>query len=165
MKFRHLFLRTKKQTQIKTKTPLQIKTRIQLHLRNQTQAGFALIEVLVGLAVLSIALIAGLRAIASAADAQLEISQRTQALWSADNAMVDLRMNRQWPEMGTTTFSCPQDRYVFVCQRKVLSTPNPSFRRIELTVYLASPTSPEVASGPRLAWLTTILPNPTGGAL
>jgi len=165
MKFRHLFLRTKKQTQIKTKTPLQIKTRIQLHLRNQTQAGFALIEVLVGLAVLSVALIAGLRAIASAADAQLEISQRTQALWSADNAMADLRMNRQWPEMGTTTFSCPQDRYVFVCQRKVLSTPNPSFRRIELTVYLASPTSPEVASGPRLAWLTTILPNPTGGAL
>jgi general secretion pathway protein I len=131
----------------------------------RAQAGFALIEVLVGLAVLSIALIAGLKALASAADTQLAVSQRAQALWSADNALADLRMNRQWPEMGTTTFSCPQDRYVFVCQRKVLSTPNPSFRRIELTVYLASPTSPEVASGPRLAWLTTILPNPTGGAL
>jgi len=165
MKFRHLFLRTKKQTPIKTQTPLQSQTQTQTQNQMQAQAGFALIEVLVGLAVLSIALIAGLRAIASAADAQLEISQRTQALWSADNAMADLRMNRQWPEMGTTTFSCPQDRYVFVCQRKVLSTPNPSFRRIELTVYLASPTSPEVASGPRLAWLTTILPNPTGGAL
>jgi len=137
----------------------------QRQIRTQTQAGFALIEVLVGLAVLSIALIAGLKVIASAADAQLAVSQRTQALWSADNALADLRMNRQWPEMGTTTFSCPQDRYLFVCQRKVLSTPNPSFRRIELTVYLASPTSPEVASGPRLAWLTTILPNPTGGAL
>jgi general secretion pathway protein I len=157
MKFCNPFVRLKKQTKI----PLQIKMQSQ----KQVQAGFALIEVLVGLAVLSIALIAGLRAIASAADAQLEISQRTQALWSADNAMADLRMNRQWPEMGTTTFSCPQDRYVFVCQRKVLSTPNPSFRRIELTVYLASPTSAEVASGPRLAWLTTILPNPTGGAL
>jgi general secretion pathway protein I len=165
MKFCNPFVRLKKQIQIKTKTPLQIKTRIQLHLRNQTQAGFALIEVLVGLAVLSIALIAGLKAIASAADAQLAVSQRTQALWSADNAMADLRMNRQWPEMGTTTFSCPQDRYAFVCQRKVLSTPNPSFRRIELTVYLASPTSTDVASGPRLAWLTTILPNPAGGSL
>jgi general secretion pathway protein I len=131
----------------------------------QTQAGFALVEVLVGLAVLSIALIAGLKAIASAADAQLAVSQRTQALWSADNAMNDLRMNREWPEMGTTTFSCPQDRYIFVCQRKVLSTPNPSFRRIELTVYLASSASADVASGPRLAWLTTILPNPAGGSL
>jgi hypothetical protein len=36
---------------------------------------------------------------------------------------------------------------------------------VELTVYLASPTSTDIASGPRLAWLTTILPNPTGGAL
>ena len=157
MRLCNLFVRIKKQT--------QIKTQMQLRLKNQMQAGFALIEVLVGLAVLSIALIAGLKALASGADTQLAVSQRTQALWSADNAMADLRMNRQWPEMGTTTFSCPQDRYVFVCQRKVLSTPNPSFRRIELTVYLASPTSPEVASGPRLAWLTTILPNPTGGAL
>jgi general secretion pathway protein I len=147
------FVRVKKQTKMQTQQ------------QTQKQAGFALIEVLVGLAVLSIALIAGLKAIASAADAQLAVSQRTQALWSADNAMADLRMNRQWPEMGTTTFSCPQERYVFVCQRKVLSTPNPSFRRIELTVYLASPTSADVASGPRLAWLTTILPNPAGGAL
>ena len=149
MRLHNPFVRAKKQTQMQT----------------QTQAGFALIEVLVGLAVLSIALIAGLKAIASAADTQLVLSQRTQALWSADNALADLRMNRQWPEMGTTTFSCPQDRYVFVCQRKVLSTPNPSFRRIELTVYLASPTSADVASGPRLAWLTTILPNPAGGSL
>ena len=129
------------------------------------QAGFALVEVLVGLAVLSIALIAGIKAVASGADTQLAVSQRTQALWSADNALADLRMNRQWPEMGTTTFSCPQERYAFVCQRKVLSTPNPAFRRVELTVYMASPTSAEVASGPRLAWLTTIIANPAGGSL
>lgn len=126
------------------------------------QAGFALIEVLVGLAVLSIALIAGLRAIASGADTQLAVSHRTHALWSADNALADLRMNRQWPELGTVTFSCPQERYALVCQRKVMSTPNPTFRRVELTVYLAGA---DVANGPRLAWLTTILHNPAGGSL
>jgi general secretion pathway protein I len=149
--------------QTKKKDPAH--TAAQTQTQTQTQAGFALVEVLVGLAVLSIALIAGLKALSSGADTQLAVSQRTQALWSADNALADLRMNRQWPEMGTTTFSCPQERYAFVCQRKVLSTPNPSFRRVELSVYLASPTSRDVASGPRLAWLTTILPNPTGGAL
>lgn len=154
-----------KQTSLCVHGTKQTKQEAPSHTGVQTQAGFALVEVLVGLAVLSIALIAGLKALASGADAQLAVSQRTQALWSADNALADLRMNRQWPEMGTTTFSCPQERYVFVCQRKVLSTPNPSFRRIELTVYLASPSSADVASGPRLAWLTTILPNPTGGAL
>jgi general secretion pathway protein I len=148
-----------------TKKEAPAHTAAQTQAQTYTQAGFALVEVLVGLAVLSIALIAGLKALSSGADTQLAVSQRTQALWSADNALADLRMNRQWPEMGTTTFSCPQERYAFVCQRKVLSTPNPSFRRVELTVYLASPTGGDVASGPRLAWLTTILPNPTGGAL
>jgi len=129
------------------------------------QNGFALVEVLVGLAVLSIALLAAMRAIALGADTQLAISQRTMALWSADNVLTGLRMSRAWPEMGTTTVSCPQGTYIFVCQRKVLSTPNPGFRRIEVTVYLSGPGGAEVASGPRLAWLTTIIPNPSGGVM
>ena len=127
--------------------------------------GFALVEVLVGLAVLSIAMMAGLRAIAQGADTQLAISQRTMALWSADNLLMGLRMSRAWPDMGTTTVSCPQATYIFVCQRKVLDTPNPGFRRIEVTVYLASPGNAEIASGPRLAWLTTVISNPTGGVM
>ncbi|CAM3737021.1 type II secretion system protein [Polynucleobacter arcticus] len=132
---------------------------------NADRNGFALVEVLVGLAVLSIAMLAGLRAIANGADTQLAVSQRTMALWSADNALMSLRATRVWPELGTTTFSCPQASYVFVCQRKVISTPNPAFRRVELTVYISSPDSAEVASGPRLAWLTTVVSNPTGGVM
>lgn len=127
--------------------------------------GFALIEVLVGLAVLSIALIAGLRAIANGADTQLAVSQRTLALWSADNALMDLRMSRAFPEVGTTVFNCPQANYVFVCQRKIMSTPNPSFRRVEMTVYASNPESTSVAAGPRLAWLTTVIPNPASGVM
>ena len=134
-------------------------------LKTSSQNGFALIEVLVGLAVLSIAMLAGLRAIANGADTQLAVSQRTMALWSADNTLINLRASRAWPELGTTTFSCPQATYVFVCQRKVLSTPNPAFRRVEVTVYLSSSSSAEVASGPRLAWLTTVLSNPSGGVM
>ena len=134
-------------------------------LKTSSQNGFALIEVLVGLAVLSIAMLAGLRAIANGADTQLAVSQRTMALWSADNTLINLRASRAWPELGTTTFSCPQATYVFVCQRKVLSTPNPAFRRVEVTVYLSSSSSVEVASGPRLAWLTTVLSNPSGGVM
>ena len=132
---------------------------------NRNANGFALIEVLIGLAVLSIAMLAGLRAIANGADTQLAVSQRTMALWSADNTLINLRTSRAWPELGTTTFSCPQATYVFVCQRKVLSTPNPAFRRVEVTVYLSSSSSAEVAAGPRLAWLTTVLSNPSGGVM
>ena len=127
--------------------------------------GFALIEVLIGLVVLSIAMLAGIRAIANGADTQLAVSRRTMALWSADNALMDLRMSRAWPEIGTSIFSCPQASYVFVCQRKVLSTPNPAFKRVEITVYLSSANSAETPSGPRLAWLTTVLSNPVGGVM
>ncbi|MBU3641347.1 type II secretion system minor pseudopilin GspI [Polynucleobacter sp. Fuers-14] len=134
-------------------------------LRHSHTEGFALIEVLVGLAVLSIALIAGLRAIANGADTQLAVSQRTLALWSADNALMDLRMSRAFPEVGTTVFNCPQANYVFICQRKIMSTPNPSFRRVEMTVYAANPESTSVAAGPRLAWLTTVIPNPASGVM
>ena len=134
-------------------------------LRHSHTEGFALIEVLVGLAVLSIALIAGLRAIANGADTQLAVSQRTLALWSADNALMDLRMSRAFPEVGTTTFNCPQANYVFICQRKIMSTPNPSFRRVEMTVYASNPESTSVAAGPRLAWLTTVIPNPASGVM
>jgi len=135
-----------------------------IHKLRQRRNGFALIEVLVGLVVLSIAMLAGLRAIANGADTQLAVSQRTMALWSADNALMDIRMSRAWPELGSSTFSCPQASYVFVCQRKVMSTPNPAFRRIEVTVYLSS-SSVDVASGPRLAWLTTVVSNPSGGVM
>jgi general secretion pathway protein I len=140
----------------------------QLHckyLSCQAQNGFALVEVLVGLAVLSIALLAGLRAIASGADTQLAVSQRTLALWSADNALMDLRMTRAFPDIGTTVFNCPQGNYIFVCQRKIISSPNPAFRRVEITVYAANPESTQTAAGPRLAWLTTVIPNPASGVM
>jgi general secretion pathway protein I len=132
---------------------------------SKAESGFALVEVLVGLAVLSIALIAGLRAIANGADTQLAVSQRTLALWSADNALMDLRMTRAFPDIGTTVFNCPQGNAIFVCQRKILSSPNPAFRRVEITVYAANPESTQTAVGPRLAWLTTVIPNPASGVM
>jgi general secretion pathway protein I len=127
--------------------------------------GFILVEVLVGLIVLSIALIAAIRALALGADTQLAVAQRSMALWSADNALNEIRMKRIWPESGTSTFSCPQGTFVFVCERKVSDTPNPSFRRVEVTVYLASQANSVQVNGPRLAWLVTVVPNFSAGAL
>lgn len=129
------------------------------------QNGFILVEVLVGLIILSVALITALRAVAYSADTQLAISQRTMALWSADDALNEIRMKKIWPDLGTSSFSCPQVSIILVCQRKVLATPNPAFRRVEITVYLASQASATESNGPRLAWLVTVVANPTGGVL
>jgi general secretion pathway protein I len=127
--------------------------------------GFALIEVLIGLVVLSIALIAALRAVALSGDTQFAITQRTMALWSADNALNEIRMNRIWPEIGTSTFSCPQATLILVCQRKVSDMPNPSFRRVEITVFLANEANSTQVDGSRIAWLVTVVPNLNSGAL
>jgi general secretion pathway protein I len=127
--------------------------------------GFALIEVLIGLVVLSIALITALRAVALSADTQFAVTQRTMALWSADNALNEIRMNRIWPEIGTSTFSCPQATLILVCQRKVSDMPNPSFRRVEVTVFLANEANSTQVNGSRLAWLVTVVPNLNSGAL
>jgi general secretion pathway protein I len=115
--------------------------------------------------VLSIALIAALRAVALSADTQFAITQRTMALWSADNALNEIRMNRIWPEIGTSTFSCPQATLILVCQRKVSDMPNPSFRRVEITVFLANEANSTQVDGSRLAWLVTVVPNLNSGAL
>ena len=127
--------------------------------------GFALIEVLIGLVVLSIALITALRAVALSADTQFAVTQRTMALWSADNALNEIRMNRIWPEIGTSTFSCPQATLILVCQRKVSDMPNPSFRRVEVTVFLANEANSTQVNGSRLAWLVTVVPTLNSGAL
>lgn len=133
--------------------------------QSTSESGFILIEVLLGLAILSIALIAALRAISLGADTQLAVSQRTMAIWSADNALNDIRMKRIWPEIGTNTFSCPQATLLLVCQRKVSPMPNPNFRRVEVTVYLGNQANSSEINGPRLAWLVTITPNLNADAL
>ena len=133
--------------------------------KSSPEGGFMMIEVLVGLAILSIALIAALKAIALGADTQLAVSQRTMAIWSADNALNDIRMKRIWPEIGTNTFSCPQATLLLVCQRKVSPMPNPNFRRVEVTVYLGNQANSTEMNGPRLAWLVTITPNLNAGAI
>lgn len=125
----------------------------------QNNRGFVLIEILVGLAILGIAMISSMRAIASAADTQVAITQRSLALLSADNHLANIRINRLWPEIGSTSYSCPQLNHTFICQDRVLATPNPLFRRVEISVYESNPNNPSVLIGPKLAWLTTVVPN------
>lgn len=125
----------------------------------KSQKGFVLIEIMVGLAILGIVMISAMRAISHAADTQLAVSQRTLAVLSADNLLIDIRANRLWPELGTSSISCPQLRHLFVCQSRVMATPNPLFRRIEITVYEDSLSNRSLKPGVRLAWITTVVPN------
>jgi general secretion pathway protein I len=132
---------------------------------NSSYSGFALVEIMVGLAIMSLVLLAALRGMGLSVNTQADVAIRQAALWSADNALVQLRSQRAWPQVGTTVKACSQVHWGLVCELKILPTPNPLFRRVEINVFAANPTNPESRIGPRLAGLVTIIPNDGGGFL
>ena len=96
--------------------------------------GFTLVEVLVALAIVAIALGAGLRAAATLTDNADRLGQVVAAQWCADNQLVNLRLERQYPGVGDAEFSCEQLGRSFRGTVATRATLNPNFRRVEATV-------------------------------
>ena len=63
--------------------------------------GFTLVEILVALAVVAVALAAGMRAVAQAADGATLLKQRTLALWVAQNRLAAAQLAVAWPTLGS----------------------------------------------------------------
>ena len=104
--------------------------------RARTCAGFTLVEVLVALTIVAVALMASLRATASMSSSALDLRQRTLALWSAENRLAQIRIQGEFPNQGRRSFDCSQAEAQLVCEEDVFATPNPQFRRVEISVYL-----------------------------
>jgi general secretion pathway protein I len=96
--------------------------------------GFTLVEILVAVAILAIALAATTRAASLATDSARETRARLLATWAAGNRVAELRARRQFPVPATTTASVEQGGLALVLQETVADTPNPTIRRLELTV-------------------------------
>jgi general secretion pathway protein I len=114
---------------------------------------FTLIEVLVALAVVAVALAAGMRALAQTADGATSLKMRTLALWVAENRLAQAQLADPWPTAGTTRGEESQAGIELAWLQTVTATPNPAFRRIEILV--ADPGVPGYA----LARLTGYLGN------
>lgn len=103
--------------------------------------GFTLVEVLVALAVVAIALAAGLQATGSLT----RLSERQQgqvlAQLCADNQLAKVRLAKTLPGIGTSTDTCPQAGQVLDVAVDVLPTPNPNFRRVDVRVKAAADTT------------------------
>lgn len=118
------------------------------------RGGFTLVEILVALAIMAIALTAGMRALTQATDTASALKARTLALWVAQNRLAAAQIATPWPALGNYTGEADQAGTPFVWQATISTTPNPAFHRIDIAV--AEPASPDYV----IARLTGFLGNP-----
>lgn len=121
--------------------------------RRYKACGFTLLEVLVALVIIGTALGASLRAVGSLTQNSSDLRSSMMATWSAENRLVQIRLAREWPAFGKRAFDCPQGELRLRCEEEVLSTPNPNFRRVEISVFDESRTER------RIIKLVQIVPN------
>ena len=95
--------------------------------------GFSLVEVLVALMLLSIAMLAVFRSLGVGTQTAQIAHVRMLAQWSAENRLMEIRLKREWPNIGEERFDCSQ--LDTGCSQKVIATPNAGFRRVELQVF------------------------------
>lgn len=97
--------------------------------------GFTLLEVLVALVIVGVSLGASLRAVGSLTQNSSDLRASMMAAWSAENRLVQVRLERYWPAIGKRSIDCPQGDLQLICEEEVFATPNPNFRRIEVSVF------------------------------
>ncbi len=102
--------------------------------KNRHQHGFTLLEVLVALVIVGTALGASLRAIGSLTQNSADLRIAMMATWSAENRLTQIRLAREWPPLGQRGSDCPQGELVLRCEEDIFATPNPAFRRVQVTV-------------------------------
>jgi general secretion pathway protein I len=96
--------------------------------------GFTLVEVLVALAIVAVALAAGMRAAGALTNNTERLSEVVAAQWCADNALTGLRLAGQLPGVGDADLSCEQLGRRYTGTLATRPTPNPNFRRVDATV-------------------------------
>lgn len=96
--------------------------------------GFTLIEVLVALTLVGIALGAGIKAAGALTDNAERLARVSAAQWCAENTLTELRLTKQFPDLGEQPFGCEILGRAFTGKLRVSPTPNPLFRRVDADV-------------------------------
>jgi general secretion pathway protein I len=113
--------------------------------RCDKRAGFTLIEVLVALAIVSIALMSAMRAAGQGTNNVGELRSRLLAGWVAENLLAEHRARRDWLPLGIQRGTGRQGGLDFVWREEVIATPNPSFRRVDVRVFSTTDESHSLA--------------------
>jgi general secretion pathway protein I len=122
--------------------------------RRCRNSGFTLFEVLVALAIISVALLAAMRAAGQGTGNAEELRNHLLASWVAQNVLEEQRARGDWPSTGIVNGKATQGGAEFSWREEVIGTPNAAFRRVDIFVYAGEDRSRS------LARLTGFLVNP-----
>ncbi|MDI1254352.1 type II secretion system minor pseudopilin GspI [Thermomonas sp.] len=104
--------------------------------RASLRVGFTLIEVLVALAIVSIALLAALRAAGQGTSNVDVLRSRLLAGWVAENVLAEQRARGDWLPLGIQRGAEQQGGIAFAWREEVIATPNARFRRVDIRVFV-----------------------------
>jgi general secretion pathway protein I len=124
--------------------------------RDISRDGFTLVEVLVALAIISIALLAALRVAGGGTTSVEELRGRLLAGWVAQDLLAEQRALGEWPSLGILSGTKRQGGIEFAWREEVMSTPNGAFRRVDIRVFTVS------GEARSLAHLTGFVVRPPG---
>ena len=111
------------------------------------------------LVIVGTALGASLRAIGSLTQNSNGLRASMMATWSAENRLAQIRLAHEWPALGQRRFDCAQGELQFVCEENVFETPNPFFRRVEVSVLDMQNAADMQDAGRRVIKLSQVVSN------
>lgn len=97
--------------------------------------GFTLIEVLVALFILAITMAAVSRTASSSIHHVEILRTHVIADWVAQNRLSQHQARGDWPAPGIQTGDETQANQIYPWQEEIIATPNPTMRRIVVSVY------------------------------
>ena len=106
--------------------------------QQSAEHGFSLLEVLIALAIISIAVLALSQSGGQAPRHYQQLQNRAEALWVAQNVIASLRIDERFPNIGTRNGSQRMGQSDWRWQADIQATQDADIRRADVVVFSTS---------------------------